>query len=241
MGRKRQLLFDTWSTVTITDNSVVPGRDLSDFSPQSWRQLRKRLFLVEKLRDASTVGLVVGSASVRGHVEAVQRVRQMCAAAGKRLYVISVGKVNVPKLSNFADIEAFILLSCPFGIILDSSDFFRPVLSMFEAEIALNPSKTWLGDGRWSADFTEFVNDSVGAHEDDGADVSLVTGRIRALNLPEKEKNTSGGQMVPYDAGDYFKNASWRGLDDNVRLDESTELVEGRTGTALGYDSEPKM
>ncbi|VDO31970.1 unnamed protein product, partial [Heligmosomoides polygyrus] len=122
--------------------------------PQSWRQLRKRLFLVEKLRDANTVGLVVGSVGVRGHVEAVQRVREMCKAAGKRLYVISVGKVNVPKLSNFADIDVFILLSCPFGIMLDSSDYFRPVLSMFEAEIALNPSKTWFGDGKWCADFT---------------------------------------------------------------------------------------
>ncbi|PIO57790.1 hypothetical protein TELCIR_20790, partial [Teladorsagia circumcincta] len=219
--------------------------------PQSWRQLRKRLFLVEKLRDATTVGLVVGSVGVRGHVEAVQRVREMCKAAGKRLYVISVGKVNVPKLSNFADIDVFVLLSCPFGIILDSSDFFRPVLSMFEAEIALNPSKTWFGDGRWCADFGQFVNglrspqkhshvgDSVGVHQDDGADVSLVTGRIRAMNLPEVEKTGETGQMVPYDAGDYFKNSSWRGLDDSIRLDESTKLEEGRLGTALGYDTEP--
>ncbi|KAK5984158.1 2-(3-amino-3-carboxypropyl)histidine synthase subunit 2, partial [Trichostrongylus colubriformis] len=154
---------------------------------------------VEKLRDAETVGLVVGSVGVRGHVEAVQRVRELCKAAGKRLYVISVGKVNVPKLSNFADIDVFVLLSCPFGIILDSSDFFRPVLSMFEAEIALNPSKKWFGDGKWCSDFTQFVNDSFGTHEDDGADVSLVTGRIRAMNLPDK--TTNGGQVVPYDAG----------------------------------------
>ncbi|KAK5983928.1 2-(3-amino-3-carboxypropyl)histidine synthase subunit 2, partial [Trichostrongylus colubriformis] len=186
-----------------------------------------------------TVGLVVGSVGVRGHVEAVQRVRELCKAAGKRLYVISVGKVNVPKLSNFADIDVFVLLSCPFGIILDSSDFFRPVLSMFEAEIALNPSKKWFGDGKWCSDFTQFVNDTVGTHEDDGADVSLVTGRIRAMNLPDNGKTTKGGQVVPYDAGDYFKNSTWRGLDDGIHLDESTELEEGRLGTALGYDTEP--
>ncbi|VDP27563.1 unnamed protein product [Heligmosomoides polygyrus] len=145
--------------------------------------------------------------------------------------------VNVPKLSNFADIDVFILLSCPFGIMLDSSDYFRPVLSMFEAEIALNPSKTWFGDGKWCADFTQFIGDSIGAHENDGADVSLVTGKIRALNLPQKA--AEDGQVVPYDSGDYFKNSTWRGLDDGVRLDEPTKVEEGRMGTALGYDTEP--
>ncbi|ETN77226.1 hypothetical protein NECAME_11204 [Necator americanus] len=164
---------------------------------QSLRQLRKRLFLIEKLRDASTVGLVVGSVGVRGHIEAVQRMRKLCKAAGKRLYVISVGKVNVPKLSNFADIDAFVLLSCPFGVILDSSDFFRPVLSMFEAEMALNSAKSWDGYHEWSADFTTFAN------------------------------------------GDYLKHRTWRGLDAEVRLDESTKVELGRTGTAMGYDTEP--
>lgn len=127
------------------------------FSTRSSRLLRKRLFLVEKLKDADTVGLVVGSVGVDKHREAVKRMREMCKKAGKKIYVISVGKVcldifwffyllsncakfqiNVPKLSNFStDIDVFVLLSCPFGVILDSSDYFRPVVSYFEAEVSL--------------------------------------------------------------------------------------------------------
>ncbi|KAJ1357484.1 hypothetical protein KIN20_015648 [Parelaphostrongylus tenuis] len=212
----------------------------TEHKPQSWRELRKRLFLIEKLRDAHTVGLVVGSVSVKGHTEAVKRVRELCKVAGKRLYVISVGKVNVPKLSNFVDIDVFVLLSCPFGVILDSTEFFRPVLSMFEAEVALNPSKKWFGDSRWCADFSEFLNDVIGFHDSDDADMSLITGKVRSSRLHDFDAMTQLGQMVAYHTEDYFKNHSWQGLDDGVRLDEPTEIREGRTGTALGYDIEPR-
>ncbi|CAJ0574790.1 unnamed protein product, partial [Mesorhabditis spiculigera] len=58
----------------------------------AWRQLRRRLFLIEKLRDARTVGIVVGTTGVKGHREAVTRLRQLCRQQGKTPYVISVGK-----------------------------------------------------------------------------------------------------------------------------------------------------
>uniref|UniRef100_A0A0K0D421 Col_cuticle_N domain-containing protein n=1 Tax=Angiostrongylus cantonensis TaxID=6313 RepID=A0A0K0D421_ANGCA len=56
----------------------------------------------------------------------------------------------------------------------------------------------------------------------------------------DSDAAAQSGQMVAYQTGDYFKNHSWLGLDDSVRLNESTELREGRTGTALGYDTEPR-
>lgn len=51
-------------------------------------------------------------------------------------------QVNVAKLANFsADVDTFVLLSCPFGVLLDTSSFDKPVVSLFEAEIALNENK----------------------------------------------------------------------------------------------------
>lgn len=65
----------------------------------------------------------------------------------------------MPKLSNFAnDIEAFVALSCPYGIILDVSDFYRPVLSPFEAEAALNPQCRWSAGDGWTAEFKNFLH-----------------------------------------------------------------------------------
>ena len=50
--------------------------------------------MVEKLKDANTVGLVVGTVGLEGHRDAVSRMRTLCKQAGKKVYVISVGKVS---------------------------------------------------------------------------------------------------------------------------------------------------
>ncbi|CAD6197465.1 unnamed protein product [Caenorhabditis auriculariae] len=210
---------------------------------KSTRQLRKRLFLVEKLKDANTVGLIIGSMGVHGHREAVQRMRNLCKAAGKKIYVISVGKVNVAKLSNFAsDIDVFVLISCPFGVILDSSEFYKPVLSFFEAEMALNPSKAWAAHGDWTADFGAFLADEIGAtkiDDDDHGDVSLISGRVRtanpAKNVAEASSSDANGAVSLYTAGDYFAQRSWKGLDDTIRVGDDTTVRQGRSGIAQSY------
>ena len=82
---------------------------------------------MEKVRDAHTIGLVVGESfstfsnilslesnsgtdmkttisgtvAVAGHREAVQRVRTLARQQGKKVYVISVGKVSFISLSLF--------------------------------------------------------------------------------------------------------------------------------------------
>lgn len=58
------------------------------------RQLRRRLYLVERLRDARRIGLVVGTLTLDGYREAIARVRRLCKTARKQLYVLSIGKVG---------------------------------------------------------------------------------------------------------------------------------------------------
>uniref|UniRef100_A0A8R1HKX5 2-(3-amino-3-carboxypropyl)histidine synthase subunit 2 n=1 Tax=Caenorhabditis japonica TaxID=281687 RepID=A0A8R1HKX5_CAEJA len=205
---------------------------------RSSRLLRKRLFLVEKLKDADTVGLVVGSVGVDKHREAVKRMRELCKAAGKKIYVISVGKINVPKLSNFStDIDVFVLLSCPFGVVLDSSDYFRPVLSFFEAENALNPSKSWAADFGWSAEFSAFLEDKIPTKvpEEEVGDFSLISGKVRKQTKDEEKSKDGPNSMVIYNPG-YCNDRTWKGLDDSVNTSEQgTQLEEGRSGIAQGY------
>lgn len=50
--------------------------------------------MIEKLKDAKNVGLVVGTLGVQGFREAIDRVRTLCKIAQKRLYVFSIGKVR---------------------------------------------------------------------------------------------------------------------------------------------------
>ncbi|KAI3413915.1 hypothetical protein GPALN_011389 [Globodera pallida] len=223
------------------------------------RMLLRRLYLIERLRDARTVGLVIGAVALRGCREAVARVRKLCERDGKRLYVMYIGKLNEAKLSNFGiDVDAFVLLSCPFGIIQDGTKFCRPILSVFEAEVALNPTKRdWLADMRWTPNFEQLAKDEIERRgAEDGADaielVSLTSGNIRRHRSSDGEPDSGrngGGQLLEYSAGNHFALRSWRGLEDNGSSggactdDEGTkcpcELKQGMDGIATRYVDEP--
>ena len=38
---------------------------------------------------------------------------ELIKSVGKKSYTFVVGKINVPKLANFQEIEAFVLVACP--------------------------------------------------------------------------------------------------------------------------------
>lgn len=59
--------------------------------------------------------------------------------SGRRSYTFAVGKPNVPKLANFPDIDIFVHVACPLSSIIDSTDYYRDVVTAVEADIALNP------------------------------------------------------------------------------------------------------
>jgi diphthamide biosynthesis protein 2 len=69
------------------------------------RALRRRYFLVEKAREASVVGILLGTLGAAGYGAAADRLRQLAAGAGKKAYTLLVGKPSPAKLANFPEIE----------------------------------------------------------------------------------------------------------------------------------------
>ncbi|CAI4230882.1 unnamed protein product [Auanema sp. JU1783] len=207
--------------------------------PSSLKLLRKRLFLIEKFKDASTIGIVVNCVGLRKDQDAINRLMQLAKGVGKRAYILTVGKINVPKLANFAaEVDAYVLLSCPFGVVLDTSEFYRPIVSMFEAEVAFNPNCNWSAYKGWTAEFETFLKDEIGERDPEETDVSLITGTIRNVNV----SSTTGSQdVVLHSAGDNFKQRTWRGLDDSMQTDESTAIQDGRRGIASSYVNEKTL
>lgn len=72
-----------------------------------------------------------------------------------RFYTVAVGKLNPSKLANFPEIDVFVIVSCPENSLLDSRDFYRPVITPFELELALNVERTWTGE--YSTDFRQLM------------------------------------------------------------------------------------
>ncbi len=107
--------------------------------------LMKRYYLIEKAKDAQIVGLLVGTLGVADYMDSFDRMKKLCALAGKKTYTFVMGKLNVAKLANFMEVDVYVLVACPQNSLLDSSEFYRPVITPYELEMACNQKRDWTG------------------------------------------------------------------------------------------------
>ncbi|PVV00692.1 hypothetical protein BB560_004912, partial [Smittium megazygosporum] len=130
------------------------------------RHLVKRLLAIEKVRDASVLGLVVGTLS-----SIIERIKQLLKLSSIKFYTILVGKINVAKLANFPDIDAFVLVACPENSLVDSKEFYHPIITPFELLFALE--KSFQYQLRYSSDFEQFLKLSASSKGEEGEKDSL--------------------------------------------------------------------
>ena len=52
--------------------------------------------------------------------------------------------------------DVYVLIACPESSLLDSKEFYKPIVTPFELEIALNPERKW--DGAYSSDFNDLYS-----------------------------------------------------------------------------------
>ncbi|KAI6127183.1 diphthamide biosynthesis protein [Pisolithus sp. B1] len=158
--------------------------------------LMRRFAVVQKARDADVFGILVGTLGVASYLSVITYLRNLLSHAKKKSYTISVGKLNPAKLANFMEIECFVLAACPENSLIESKDFFKPIITPHELKVALLPEGTWLG--RYVLDFShlltenepsptsarkEAVEDEVG-NDDTDPDrpaFSLITGKYRQV------------------------------------------------------------
>ena len=69
---------------------------------------------------ASIVGIVVGTLTIAGYLEALGALRRVLAKAGKKSYTFVMGRITPEKLANYPEVEVFVLISCPQLALLDS-------------------------------------------------------------------------------------------------------------------------
>ncbi|XP_077133026.1 2-(3-amino-3-carboxypropyl)histidine synthase subunit 2 isoform X2 [Ranitomeya variabilis] len=222
------------------------------------RALMKRFYLIEKARDAQVVGILVGTLGVPDYLSALSHLKSIIHRAGKKSYMLSMGKLNPAKLANFPEVDIFVLVACPENSLLDSSDFYRPIVTPDEMEVACNPAREW--GGRCITDFRELLPGGP-AHVDfpeidpedaERADVSLITGEMRSLrfssavaqaseeaertSLVHRNSNTAVAELGP--AASFLSSRSWQGLDKALGETPVVKAAEGRRGIAIAYEDE---
>ncbi|XP_050069432.1 2-(3-amino-3-carboxypropyl)histidine synthase subunit 2 [Anopheles maculipalpis] len=267
IGRDNLSFFNTAvaleaSQCCLYDPSNIDPR-LERIDPIGAKWLRRRYYAIERCMDAGSIGIVVATLSTKGYLEIVSRVQRLAKARGVRTYLISIGKVNPEKLANFVDIDCFVLVGCPENDIFTSRDFFRPLLSVFEAEMAFN--KKWKDKllSCYTTNFTDLlpagrlytnVEETSVTSEDTNElpDVSLITGKARHViqhreaDGEETLENSTGTDVVPkgrnelaqISSADQLTSRSWQGLEQKLGLDAPAVIQMGRSGIPIKYENE---
>lgn len=78
---------------------------ISEFETFNTPWLKRRRFLIEKLRDARVVGIVVATLGIREYLTAINTVKKILKQKNKKSYLLSVGKINPAKLANFPEVR----------------------------------------------------------------------------------------------------------------------------------------
>ncbi|KAI9331137.1 diphthamide biosynthesis protein 2 [Pilaira anomala] len=232
-------------------------------SVQVNRMLMKRYFLVQKAKDADTIGIVVGTLGVASYLNIIEHLKKVIKASGRKSYFFVMGKLNVAKMANFMEIDCYVLVSCPENSLIDSKEFYRPIVTPFELEIALIRDMEWTGN--YITDFSkllpqlrsdDFAYDEEkdeNASSDEEPHFSMITGQYKSgpfhraggtakdvltstlTDLTLRNKETSISMLLNSTAGEYLKNRTYRGLEANVGEDEAADVLEGLSGIARGY------
>ncbi|KAI8890934.1 diphthamide biosynthesis protein 2, partial [Backusella circina FSU 941] len=173
-------------------------------SVQVNKMLMKRYFLVQKAKDADTIGIVVGTLGVASYLNIIEHLKKVIKASGRKSYFFVMGKLNVAKMANFMEIDCYVLVSCPENSLIDSKEFYRPIVTPFELEIALMKDKEWTGDyitdfsnllpQLRTDDFTYDEEHDNDASSDEEPHFSLITGQYKSQPF-----NRVGSSRPPQD------------------------------------------
>jgi len=176
----------------------------------------------------------------------VKKIYAMIQDSGRGCYVLVVGKLNLPKLANFGEIDSYVLLGCPefvIGILENSRDFHVPVITPFELSVVLE-KREW--DGFWSADFGALELDEPRViSEDENGEIedepyfSLATGKyeIKKNSYTKVQHAVGGGQMIEYrsEGANALEQREYRGLVTDVGGKELSKAIDGQMGIASDY------
>jgi diphthamide biosynthesis protein 2 len=139
---------------TTSSNSATPPA----LQVQTSQQLRRRYALLTSLTTCSIFGILINTLSVKNYLHTITKIQAQLAAAGKKSYTFVVGKVNAAKVANFSEIGGWIVVGCWESSLIESADFYKPIITPFELQLALMSDEERVWTGEWTGDFSSIVD-----------------------------------------------------------------------------------
>ena len=161
------------------------GTSGEPFLASTSRALNRRYALLTSVNTVSIFGILINTLSVRNYLHIVEHVKSQILAARKKSYTFVVGKVNAAKMANFSEIGAWVVIGCWESSLIDSKDFWKPVLTPFELELALRGDEERVWTGEWSSDFQKILDQLTRSNTN--SETHRQEGQTRADYDPEPE------------------------------------------------------
>lgn len=120
---------------------------------QSSRLLRRRYGLLTSLTTCPIFGILINTLSVKNYLSTVSQIQSLISNSDKKSYTFVVGKVNAAKIANFSEIGGWVVVGCWESSLVESGEFYRPLITPFELALALQRDGERVWDGSWVGDF----------------------------------------------------------------------------------------
>ncbi|PPJ58263.1 hypothetical protein CBER1_07310 [Cercospora berteroae] len=150
-----------------TDSNVSTSTTTIEASTS--QLLRRRYALITRLASVPIFGILINTLSVSNYLVALQHCQDLIRKAGKKAYVFVVGKVNAAKVANFSEIGGWVVIGCWESSLIESKEFYRPIITPFELEVALQSDATRRWGGEWIGDFSQLLGKEKKAVENGNA------------------------------------------------------------------------
>lgn len=135
--------------------------------------LRRRYAILTSVSTVSVFGILINTLSVKNYLYIVEHVKARIRKAGKMSYIFVVGKINAAKVANFSEIGAWVIIGCWECSLIDSEDFWKPILTPFELELALMKDSERIWTGEWRSDFQSILDEKPRNSNESKTDATL--------------------------------------------------------------------
>jgi diphthamide biosynthesis protein 2 len=212
------------------------------------RIIRRRYGLLTRLRSSTVIGIITAAPSSKSLLPTVSLLSSRIRSAGKKSYLMSVGKLNPAKLANFSEIEIWVNVGCwesSFVPDAGSSEYLAPMVTAWEALMALDDDgmqKVWKGEwiGELDVETAGEEQATKSDDEDDEPEYDFRTGRLVTNSRPMKTPSQKKEIEYEDDSGAVIKRSDDTQLATigGVVSPAAEFLREKRTWQGLGTDYE---
>ena len=188
------ILSSRISDVQIYSSSYTAGDTYNIVEPSAVRALSRRYALLTSVSTVAILGILINTLSVKNYLHVVEHIKSQILAAGKKSYTFVVGKVNAAKIANFSEVGAWVVVGCWESSLIDGKEFWKPVITPFELELALKSDDERVWTGEWSSDFQRVLKESKASKGGEKGDRGI-SGDVIAAEGDTRDAVADGGEL----------------------------------------------